>query len=238
MDERDPRRRGGRVTERLHVTRSRAKPGGAAPVGRRRGPVPLAQAAVAEGEGAGRPELPPHRAPDAREVAAHRLRGGELPQHRRVLGARHRHVHDPRRHLHAPLRLLQREVRRARPGRPRRAAARRPRREADGAASLRRHLGGPRRPARRRRGRVRGHDPRDPQARAGLRGRGADARLPRPGDAARARDRRAARRLQPQRRDRAAAVSRRRAAGRTSGAPAACCRTRSAWTPRSSRSPG
>ena len=82
--------------------------------GRRRAAVPLAQAAVAEGEGAGRADLPPHRAPDAQQGAAHGLRGGELPQHRRVLGARHRHVHDPRRRLHAPLRLLQREVGRAR----------------------------------------------------------------------------------------------------------------------------
>ena len=39
------------------------------------------------------------------------LPGGGLPQHRRVLGARHRDVHDPRRHVHAPLRLLQRQDR-------------------------------------------------------------------------------------------------------------------------------
>ena len=39
----------------------------------------------------------------------HRLPGGGLPEHRRVLAARHRHLHDPGRHVHAPLRLLQRQ---------------------------------------------------------------------------------------------------------------------------------
>ena len=55
-------------------------------------------------------------------------------------------------------------------------------------------------------GRLRGHDPGDPPPGTRLRRRGADARLPRPGDAACPRDRRAAGRVQPQRRDRAAAV--------------------------------
>ena len=59
-----------------------------------------------------------------RRGAAHGLPGGGLPEHRRVLGARHRHVHDPRRHLHAPLRLLQRQDRQADLERPARAAAR------------------------------------------------------------------------------------------------------------------
>ena len=54
--------------------------------------------------------------------------------------------------------------------------------------------------------RVRRRDRRDPPPGAGLPDRGADARLPGPGDAARARHRRAARRLQPQRRGRPAAV--------------------------------
>ena len=44
----------------------------------------------------------------------HGVRGGALPERRRVLGARHRDVHDPRRRLHAELRLLR--------GRPRTAA--------------------------------------------------------------------------------------------------------------------
>ena len=53
---------------------------------------------------------------------------------------------------------------------------------------------------------LRRRDPLDPDAGARVQGRGADARLPRPGDAAREGDPRAARRLQPQRRDGAAAV--------------------------------
>ena len=57
---------------------------------------------------------------EAREPP-HGLPGGGLPEHRRVLGARHRDVHDPRRHLHAPLRLLQRQDRQADLERPARA---------------------------------------------------------------------------------------------------------------------
>src|SRR6478736_4427403 len=48
-----------------------------------------------------------------REQARHRLRGGRLPQYRRVLGEEARHLHDHGRHLHAGLRLLQREDRNA-----------------------------------------------------------------------------------------------------------------------------
>ncbi len=46
------------------------------------------------------------REPDARPQARHRLRGGGLPEHLRVLGQRHGHVHGQRRALHARLRLL------------------------------------------------------------------------------------------------------------------------------------
>src|SRR2546421_710488 len=42
----------------------------------------------------------------ARPRAAHGVRRGALPQHRRVLGGPHRHLHDPGRYLHACLRLL------------------------------------------------------------------------------------------------------------------------------------
>ncbi len=63
----------------------------------------------------------------------------------------------------------------------------------------------------------------------GLQGRGADARLPRPGDAAGEGGPRAARRLQPQRRDGAAAVPDREARAPTSCAPAACCASRRRW---------
>src|SRR5437773_7312689 len=38
---------------------------------------------------------------DPRAGPAHHLRGGALPEHRRVLGARNRDVPDPRRHVHA-----------------------------------------------------------------------------------------------------------------------------------------
>ena len=51
---------------------------------------------------------------DPRCAPAHDLRGGPLPEHRRVLGTRHRDLPDPRRHLHARLPLLLR----ARPGTP------------------------------------------------------------------------------------------------------------------------
>ena len=54
----------------------------------------------------------------------HGLRGGPLPEHRRVLEPRHRHLHDPGRRLHARLRLLRGQdgaARRARPTRRSRA---------------------------------------------------------------------------------------------------------------------
>ena len=66
--------------------------------------------------------------------AAHGLPGGGLPQRRRVLGARHRDLHDPRRHLHPALRLLQRQDRQADLERPAGAAPRRPLRREDGPA--------------------------------------------------------------------------------------------------------
>ena len=49
----------------------------------------------------------------ARARPRHRLRGGRLPQHRRVLVEAARHLHDHGRHLHARLRLLQRAHRHA-----------------------------------------------------------------------------------------------------------------------------
>jgi lipoic acid synthetase len=52
------------------------------------------------------------------ERPAHRVRGGRLPQHRRVLGQEARDLHDHGRHVHARLRVLQREDRTA--GRARR----------------------------------------------------------------------------------------------------------------------
>ena len=99
----------------------------------------------------GRADLPPAQEGDRGRQPAHRLRGGQLPERRRVLGARHRDLHDPRRRLHPALRLLQRADRRADLERPARAAAGREPGEADGPAPRRGHLGRPRRPARLRR---------------------------------------------------------------------------------------
>ena len=66
----------------------------------------------------------------------HDLRRGALPEHRRVLGPRHRDLPDPRRHVHARLPLLLRQLRQAeRAGRPARAAAPRAGGEADGPRS-------------------------------------------------------------------------------------------------------
>ena len=62
------------------------------------------------------PRRPRH---GGRAPPEHRLRGGALPQHLRVLERGHRDLHDPGGRLHAPLRLLQREERPARPGRRR-----------------------------------------------------------------------------------------------------------------------
>src|SRR5215831_13886853 len=73
-----------------------------------------AKAWVVEGSRPGRSAVPPPEKPDARAGPAYGLRGSALPERRRVLGAWHRDLHDPRRRLHAELRLLR--------GRPRPAA--------------------------------------------------------------------------------------------------------------------
>ena len=109
-----------------HSTRSRANPGGARVLEHGRGAARSASASR-RGSRCQRPAAPKYRElkpDDRRRGAAHRLPGGRLPEHRRVLAARHGHVHDPRRHLHAPLRLLQRQDRQADVQRPARAAAR------------------------------------------------------------------------------------------------------------------
>ena len=194
---------------RLHVTRSRANPGGM--------DVTKVLGTDTEPFRGRKPswfKVPPPGGKQYRELsrddplrgAPHGLPGGRLPERRRLLGARHRDVHDPRRHLHAPLRLLQRQDRQADLERPARAAARRALGREDGPAPRRHHVGRPRRPARLRRRRLVRRDPLDPHAGAVVQGRVPDARLPRRGDAAGEGDRRAARRLQPQRRGRAAAV--------------------------------
>ena len=228
------------AAERVHVTRSRAKPGGT--VAGSEGAVPFRRARkppVAEGAGAGRADLPAAEGGDRRRGAAHRLRGGQLPQRRRVLGARHGDLHDPRRRLHPPLRLLQREDGGAELERPAGAAAGRQPGEADGAAPRRRHLGRPRRPARLRRRRLRRHDPLDPHAGARLQGRGAYAGLPRPGDAAGQGDRTSGPTSSTTTSRRCRGCTRRRGAAPSSCARRGCCGWRRRWAaPTSSPSPG
>ena len=197
---------------RLHVTRSRANPGGM--------DVTKVLGTDTEPFRGRKPPWFKVQAPGGRkyrelsrmirdEEPAHGLPGGRLPERRRLLGARHGDVHDPRRHVHAALRVLQRQDRQADLERPARAAARRALGGADGAAPRGHHQRRPRRPARLRRRGLGRRDPLDPHAGAVVQGRVPDARLPRRGDAAGQGDRRAPRRLQPQRRGRPAALPRR-----------------------------
>ena len=57
--------------------------------------------------------LPRDQADTARAPPAYRVRGGDLPQHRRVLRQGHGDLHDPRRPLHPPLPVLRRRARQA-----------------------------------------------------------------------------------------------------------------------------
>ncbi len=81
-----------------------------------------AQARVDQDPGETRPRVP--AAPQAREGggAPHRLPGGGLPQHLRVLGGPRGHLPHRRQPVHAPLRLLPDRHRQARRLRHRRAA--------------------------------------------------------------------------------------------------------------------
>ena len=115
-------------------------------------PPPARKPGVAQGEGPGRAQLRAPQEPDARARAPHGVRGGALPQRRRVLGAQGRHVHDPGRRLHPELRLLRRRPRHARRRSTRWSRCAWPRRSsAMGLRARGDHLGRPRRPARRRR---------------------------------------------------------------------------------------
>ena len=151
--------------------------------------------------------LPAPQAAGPGTGAAHRLRGGELPQHRRVLAPRHRHLHDPGRRLHPRVRLLQR---RARPARPRRRGRAGPR-GGSGAdprpRSRGRHVRRPRRSRGRGRRGLRRHHHRDPRAVAGLPHRDPRAGLRRARRLARHRARGGAGRSEPQSRDRPRPVS-------------------------------
>ncbi len=152
-------------------------------------------------------ELPRPQGPAARPQPQHGVRGGALPEHGRVLGAAHRDRDDPRRRLHPGVRLLRDQDRQAHVVRRRRAApggrggrghAPRPRR---------RHLGGTRRPARRRGRRLRRDHPRAPPPRAPDGRRGPHPGLQRRGGAAANGDGGRARHPQPQPGDRPPAAA-------------------------------
>ena len=79
----------------------------------------------------GRPELRPLKQL-MRELGLHTVcEEAQLPQHRRVLGARRRHLHDPGRRLHPELRLLRRRPRDAAGVRPGGARPRWPKRSTE-----------------------------------------------------------------------------------------------------------
>ena len=136
--------------------------------------------------------------------AAHRLPGGRLPQHLRVLGGPGGHLPHRWRPVHPALRLLPDRHRQAGRVRRRRAAPGRRVGGHDGPAVRHHHRRGPGRPARRRRVALRRDRPADPRPAAGLRRRAADPRLQRGPRAARRGLRRPAGGARAQRRDGAA----------------------------------
>ena len=166
-----------------------------------------APAAVAQEKSAHRRRVAVHLRADRRAAAGNRLRKRQVPQPHGMLVAEDRHVHDPGQRLHAALRLLLRAQGQDRGTGTRRARARGRSRRPAGPEARRDHLGHARRSARRRRRPF--LSMRAGRARANRRGgRSAHARLPRQAGRCRARGRSRARSLQPQHRNRAAAVSR------------------------------
>ena len=87
-----------------------ARPRPAAQAGRRRtrcrGPDAGEEAVLAAGRGPNGRRLPRAQARTPRPRSGHRVRGGRLPQHLRVLVGRDRHLHDQRFALHPGLRVL------------------------------------------------------------------------------------------------------------------------------------
>ena len=98
------------------------------------------QARLAQSQGARFAILFEAEGPHAGARSPHRVRGGALPQHRRVLVARHRDVHDSRRHVHACVRLLCGGTRPTKRGRPGRTDARRECRQHARPGSRRSHV--------------------------------------------------------------------------------------------------
>ena len=132
---------------------------------------------------------------------AHRLPGGRLSQHLRVLGRPRGHLPDRRRPVHPALRLLPDRHRQAGRVRRRRAAPRRRVGRHDGPALRDGHRRRPRRPAGRRRLALRRDGPPDPRPPGGLRRRAAHPGLQRHARAAARGLRVPPRGARPQRRD-------------------------------------
>src|SRR5258706_279924 len=105
------------------------------------------------------------------------MRGSTLPEHRRVLGAQGRDLHDPGRRLHAQLRLLRRGPWHSGSSRCRRTTAAGRCRSADGTEARRHHERGSRRFGERRRRGVRRLHHGHPAAAAADIGRSPDSRL-------------------------------------------------------------
>ena len=180
---------------------------------RRHGPAPPPPGLDQGADAVGR-QLPRPQGPAARPQPQHRVRGGPLPQHRGLLGPAHGHRDDPGRRVHPCLRLLRDQDRQAHLVRRRRAATRRRGGRGDAPRARGGHVGRPRRPARRGRGRLRGHDPRAPPAQPRDGRGGPDPRLQRRGAAAADGDGGRAGHPQPQPRDRRAASRSPSASGR------------------------
>ena len=121
-------RAGERRAARKHQTRSRANPGGMdvlKVLGSDVRPLRERKPSWFKVPAPGGKQVPRAAQPHLRREPQHGLPGGRVPEHRRLLGARHRDVHDPRRHVHAPLRVLPRQDRQADVERPARARPRR-----------------------------------------------------------------------------------------------------------------
>ncbi len=167
----------------------------------------------------------------------HGVRGGGLPEHRRVLGQEARHLHDHGGHLHPRLRVLQRQDRHAGRARCAGAGAYRGSDLQARARPYRDHLGRSRRSRRwRRRAFCRDH-PRDPRALPAHHDRDPDAGFPAQGRRAGNRGRRKTRRVQPQSGNRAVALSHGAAQARAISIRSGCCSGSRKSTPPSSPSP-
>ncbi len=111
---------------------------------------------------------------DARQVAAHGVRGGHVPEHGRMLGFWHRHLPDAGQRVHALVRLLRHQAWQTQPDGLARAGTRRAGGQVDESEARRDHLRQPRRTPRRRRADLRHGHPPHPRAAPRLFGRGAD----------------------------------------------------------------